>query len=68
MITLYSTNCTKCQVLEKKLQAKNVEFETVTDVKTMLKKHIMSAPYLEVDGELMDFTKAVEWVNNKEDI
>lgn len=68
MITLYSTNCPKCQVLEKKLQAKNVEFETVTDVKTMLKKHIMSAPYLEVDGELMGFAKAVEWVNSKEDV
>lgn len=68
MITLYSTNCPKCQVLEKKLQAKNVEFEIVTDVKTMLKKHIMSAPYLEVDEELMDFAKAVEWVNSKEDV
>ena len=68
MITLYSTNCPKCQVLEKKLQTKNIEFEIVTEVKTMLKKHIMSAPYLEVDGELMDFAKAVEWINSKEDV
>ena len=65
MNILYSTNCPKCNVLEKKLQNKNINFEICNDVDLMLSKGIQQAPYLEIDGELMDFTKAVKWVNEK---
>lgn len=67
MIKLYSTNCPKCKVLEAKLRNKNIDFELVTDfdVKPFVKKGIMSAPILEVDGEYMEFSKAVDFVNNK---
>lgn len=64
-IILYSTNCPKCNVLEKKLQSKNINFKICNDVDLMLSKGIQQAPYLEVDDELMDFTKAVKWVNEK---
>ena len=64
-IILYSTNCPKCNVLEKKLQSKNIDFEICNDVNLMLSKGIQQAPYLEVDNELMDFSKAVKWVNEK---
>lgn len=64
-IKLYSTNCPKCNVLEKKLQSKNIDFEICNDVDLMLSKGIQQAPYLEVNNELMDFTKAVKWVNEK---
>jgi glutaredoxin-related protein len=64
-IILYSTNCPKCNVLEKKLQNKNINFEICNDVDLMLSKGIQQAPYLEVDNELMDFSKAVKWVNEK---
>ena len=65
MNILYSTNCPKCNVLEKKLQSKNIDFEICNDVDLMLSKGIQQAPYLEIDNELMDFTKAVKWVNEK---
>ena len=64
-IILYSTNCPKCNVLEKKLQSKNIDFEICNDVDLMLSKGIQQAPYLEVDNELIDFSKAVKWVNEK---
>ena len=64
-IILYSTNCPKCNVLEKKLQSKNIDFEICNDVDLMLSKGIQQTPYLEVDNELMDFSKAVKWVNEK---
>ena len=64
-IILYSTNCPKCNVLEKKLQSKNIDFEICNDVDLMLSKGIQQAPYLEVDDNLMDFTKAIKWVNEK---
>lgn len=63
-VTLYSTHCPKCIVLEKKLQSTKVQYNLVEDQDVMIKKGFMSAPMLEVDGEVMDFTKAVNWVNN----
>ena len=39
-IILYSTNCPKCNVLEKKLQSKNIDFEICNDVDLMLSKGI----------------------------
>lgn len=66
MITLYSTHCPKCNVLTQKLTAKGIKFDVVDDIVEMRKKGFLSAPMLEVDGELMDFSEAVTWVNSKE--
>lgn len=63
MATLYSTGCPRCSVLEKKLEQKGVDYNKVTDVKLMLELGIKSAPVLEVNGERMDFSKAIAWVN-----
>ena len=64
-VVLYSTNCPRCVVLEKKLQQKEIKFETVKDETLMLEKGFVSAPMLEVDGEIMDFIKANEWVGRQ---
>ena len=64
MITLFSTHCPKCNVLEKKLKAKNIEYEEVNDVEAMKEKGIVTVPVLEVDGEVMDFKAASDWSNN----
>ena len=65
-IILYSTNCPKCNILEAKLNQKNIVYEICTDIDIMESKGMMSAPALEVDGELMDFGAAVKWVNSQE--
>ena len=49
MITLYSTHCPRCRVLETKLTQKNIEFNVVTDVNKMESLGIQSVPILEVD-------------------
>jgi glutaredoxin-related protein len=64
MITLFSTHCPKCNVLEKKLKAKNIEYEEVNDVEVMKEKGIVTVPVLEVDDEVMDFKAASDWINN----
>lgn len=63
-IILYSTHCPKCSVLEKKLQSANINYQLETDADLMIKKGFTSAPMLEVDGKVMDFKSAIEWVNN----
>ena len=65
MNILYTTHCPKCNVLKKKLESKNIEFKICKDVDLMLSKGIQQAPYLEIDNELMDFSKAIKWVNEK---
>ena len=70
-VILYTTNCPKCKVLEKKLEDKNIDFEIVDNVDKVLeiadKFGIMSAPILSVDGNIMEFNKAINWVNNIQD-
>ena len=65
-IILYTTHCPKCIVLEKKLKAKNIQYTTITDVNIMEAKNIMFAPVLEVNGEMLNFVNANEYINNYE--
>ena len=63
---LYSTHCPKCKVLEAKLNLKNIPYELCTDIDEMEKLGIMSVPVLEVDGNLLQFKEATEWINKQE--
>lgn len=65
MITLYTNDCPRCKVLKMKLDQKNIPYETVSDITAMRNMGIMSVPMLKVENELLEFTKSVEWVNNK---
>ena len=65
MITLYSTCCPKCQILKKKLDAKDINYITITDTNTMLSMVLNFLPVLQVEEKLLDFANAVEWVNKQ---
>lgn len=64
-VTLYSTHCPKCEVLKKKLNSNGIDFEEVNDIKIMVKMGFMTAPILEVDGKIMNFSEANKWINTK---
>jgi len=51
--------------LGKKLDNVGVKYTKIEDVGLMMAKGMMSAPMLEVNGEIMDFAKAINWVNGK---
>jgi|P1105metagenome_2_1110788.scaffolds.fasta_scaffold00521_104 hypothetical protein len=63
-VKLFSTNCPKCRALEKQLNKSKIEYELVTDRNVMAEKGFMSAPKLEVNGEIMDYMEAVKWAMN----
>jgi len=64
-IILYKTpTCPKCKVLKKKLEDKGIEFTENEDIDEMLSMGIMNAPTLSVNGELLDFMSALDWVKN----
>jgi len=64
MVILYTTNCPKCRVLETKLNEKNITYTEETDLEVMQQKGFSMAPMLEVNGEIYDFSKAIQWVKN----
>lgn len=64
-VILYSTNCPKCKVLEKKLDSIGIDYKIITDEDLMISKGFTSAPMLEVDGLLMDFGNAVRWAKEQ---
>lgn len=62
-MTLYSTGCPQCIGLKAMLDAKGYDYEVCGDVQTMLAMGISAVPMLEVNGTLMSFKEAVQWIN-----
>lgn len=65
-LILYTTGCPKCEVLKKKLKAKNIEYIENNNVEDMESLGIDQIPVLSVDGNLMSFAEANNWINNTE--
>ena len=64
-IILYSTGCPKCNILKKKLADAQMEYSVVEDVDVMLSKGLKEVPWLEVDGNLMNFVDSSKWINER---
>lgn len=64
-VILYSTGCPRCSVLKRKLSENNIMYIESDDVEQMYSLGIQSVPVLFVDGELLDFSKAIAWVNSQ---
>jgi len=67
-VIFYTINCQNCNVLERKLKAKNIEFTTIDDKEEVMKvakeNHIMGAPILKVGDKVLKYKDAVDWVND----
>ena len=63
-IILYSTHCQKCNILEKKLKEKNITYTEINDVNVMTEKGFTTVPMLEVDGTVMDYKTAFNYVES----
>ena len=64
-IILWSTKCPRCKVLELKLQQKGIQYEEINDVEIMKEKGFQEAPKLEIDGVIMNFKEAVNWIKEQ---
>lgn len=66
MITLYSTHCPKCKVVEMKVKQLNLECNIIDDTDEVVavgKAHgIQSAPILQVDDNYYDFNSAIKYL------
>lgn len=64
-VVLYEHGCPRCKVLKMKLDQKGIQYENITDVEIMKSKGFQEAPKLDVDGVIMDFKTAVEWIKEQ---
>ena len=64
-MTLYSTNCPRCNVLKAKLDEKKIPYKICSDTDEMSKLGIEYLPMLEVNGELLNFKEALNYVNQE---
>ena len=64
-VILYSTGCPKCNILKKKLADAKIDYKVVEDVDVMLSKGLKDVPWLEVDGNLMNFADSSKWINER---
>lgn len=58
---LYTIDCPACKILEKKLNAQGIEYDTI-DARENNPKNMTDFPQLEVNGEVMKYADAVKWV------
>jgi len=65
MITLYTIDCPKCKRLEKMLEQERVQYEVCRDRDEMEQKGFDFMPVLEVDGQIMNYSEAINWINER---
>ncbi len=64
-IILYTIDCPKCKVLEKKLDKKGIEYEKVTNEEYLRELGLDTFPVIEFpNGTRYEFTDANDWINN----
>ena len=64
-IILYTTGCDRCKVLKAKLDAKNIQYKIMDDVEKMIEDGFKTVPILEVEGNQLVFSEAIQWVNQQ---
>lgn len=65
MIIMYSTHCPKCLILERKLNETGVDYKVCEDKQIMIEKGFDFMPVLEVDGQIMNYSEAINWINER---
>lgn len=64
-VILYEHGCPNCKVLKMKLDKKGIPYEDVNDVDVMKEKGFTEAPKLEVNGVVMSFKEAINWLKEQ---
>lgn len=67
MVTLYSTNCPKCKIIEAKLKQLGFDYKVITDIEEMKKLGITTAPVMLVDNKKYDFNNSIRYLKEVAD-
>ena len=62
-IIFYTIDCPKCQILKRKMDNKNIQYEIINNKKIIIKKGISQLPMLEIKGHLLNYKGGVDYIN-----
>ena len=62
MFTLYSNGCPNCRLLKGKLDELSIPYVEVNDVQKMIDIGLTSVPVLEVNGKMLQFNEALNYI------
>lgn len=63
---LYTIHCPSCDVLEAKLKQKGIEYEIIESEDAIRALGFSSAPLLDVNGVIMNFSEAINYLKTVE--
>ena len=61
-VVLFTIDCPKCKILEKKLEQSGIGYAVCRDKELMIEQGFDFLPVLRVDKEILGFNEAVEWI------
>lgn len=64
ILTVYSTGCPKCKIIETKLNNNNIRYNVVSDIEVIKSKGYFSVPMVEYKGKVYNFSEANNLINN----
>ncbi len=66
MVVIYKTeHCPMCQMLQNKLNEKNIEYKTISDPEILKKKKITFVPVLETQEKMLGLAEALKWIGEQ---
>lgn len=60
MITLYSTGCPKCNILDGRLTKDKIEFTISNNIEKLVEMGFQNAPVLQIDDNFMSYEDAMK--------
>lgn len=64
IMTVYSTGCPKCKIIENKLNYNHIRYNIVSDIDVIKSKGYFSVPMVEYKGKVYNFSEANNLINN----
>ena len=61
---LYTIGDLKCEILREKLNEKNVGYGVISDMQIFEANGFKTLPYLEVAGEMLDYWRAIKFIED----
>lgn len=67
MVTLYTTHCPNCRMLEMQLKQNNIKYVENTDINAMLELGFDRVPVLQIDEDrFLNYEAAIKWIKKQE--
>ncbi len=68
MITLYSTGCPKCSILEKRLTNDGISFNVSNNIDELINMGFQNAPVLQIGDSFIDYVNAMKLLKVFEEV